>query len=187
MEDENSIVTVRCFLISEEDYKTLVNFCKDHGIENIPLRKNIFLETCVVDGIAEEPQPQNDASLYVADLRIVQSEMSEGKPGNILSVVGTCPELLEVSKGDVESIMKREDEDEDPYSLIDSDPLEGFNIGYYTEFSDLDLRKMTVVLREYFSGGVTFDTFRNRYAIGDDYFKFIVDGMEPDDEKRPRR
>lgn len=175
MQEESRHVTLRGLSISEESYNTLCNFCADYKIENIPLRKNMFVETSIVDGLVQKDAPETDNSFALTDLRLVVAPSMTGT-GNVLMVTGESEEIEELFYSELEEF------DNMGATIISDEPMVGIVISYDFDENVLDIPTLELKMKDYLQDVLLIDTFFIRYTTTKSLFGDIMDGREPEDE-----
>lgn len=175
MKEEQRHVTLRGLSVSEESYESIKNFCADYKIENVPLRKNMFVETTIVDGLVQKEAPETDNSFAVTELRLVVAPAMSGV-GEVLMITGESTEIEELFDAEVEEF---ENLDAD---IISDEPMIGVVISYDFDTNVLDIPTLELKMKDYLQDKLLVDTFFIRYTTSESLFGSILDGKEPEDE-----
>ena len=156
--------------VSQPTYETIVNFCADNGIENVPLANMMGYLLQIKDGSHGRMQVSLGKSFLMNDLEVVQMEATSGT-GSILFVEGVCPPLVQMCKD-----LKKKDDHEELDILVDDETV-GFVLAYDVE-GDVDLEKLTRELKAYLNDSVIFESFSTHYVNEESILDF-VDGIDP--------
>lgn len=175
MAKDKSHVTLRGVAISEQTYQVLQNFCSDYHIPNVPLKKNIFVETSIVDGLVQKEPPVTDNSFLIQNLTLLSAPSMTGK-GEVLMVVGESEELEDLFEQELEEFNK------EGYSTLSDEPSISVVISSDYSEVELDIESLELKLKDYLQDTMVMDTFFVRYTTSDVLFSDIYDGREPEGE-----
>lgn len=169
---KGNAVTLRGVTISNSDYELIKNFCSDVGLTDVPLRKNMFIETSLIYGFKRyQDNPIIPFRVTKLSLSAVDSMSGDGK---VLMLVGESDELETYIEE------QREQLNEDGEEIISDEPMIAFVISSFYEEGDFDINKLASRLWDYIPDGVVFDNVFSRYMTEDEAFDFVYDGLEPE-------
>lgn len=156
-------------MVNQDSYETLVNFCEDRGIENVPIRQNMFFPLRIADEYEERLPQFNKTTYNVMNLRLEVVDAISGE-GKTLIAVGDCPPLVEVK----DELSKGTDEEDEPFEYVE------FVLSNDFDETGFDIDMMNAKLKEYVEF-VSFAEFFTRYLDADDIFEYVLDGRFVED------
>lgn len=178
MKNKQRHMTLRGVTVSQQGYQTIKNFCADYKIENVPLKKNMFVEVGILEGLVQKEHPVTDNSFVMKDLRLVVSPSMKTGAETILMLTGECEELEELFDAEMESF---ENMDENVV-VVSDEPMIGVVISSDFENNSLDIATLELKLKDYLEDQLILDTFFVRYTTSEALFGSILDGVEPEGE-----
>jgi hypothetical protein len=156
--------------VSQPTYETIVNFCTDNKLLNVPLPEMMGYLLQIKDGSYGRIPTSLGKSFLMNDLEIIELEASSGD-GKILYVQGVCPPLIKMCK-DMETLDGYEE-----LNIMIDDETAGFVLAYDVT-PGLPLADLTRQFKEYLSDTVVFDSFSTHY-VNEDVVLDFIDGIDP--------
>ena len=169
---KGNAVTLRGVMISSSDYELIKNFCTDVGIDDVPLRKNMFIETSLIYGFKRfNNQHVMPFRVSKLSLSVVDSMSGDGK---VLMLVGESDDLEQFIADERSSLI------EDNEEVISDEPMLAFVISSFFDEDGVDINKLAAQLWGYIPDGVVFDSVFSRYMTEEEAFDYVYDGIEPE-------
>lgn len=170
-----SSITLKGIRVSKATHDTIVNFCTDHKIPNVPLRENMFVEVCIIDGlVANRDKSVELKTYYMGELELAIVESISDGVSRVLMVVGESESLERLFYDTC-------DQYRNSHKLISDEPSIAFVISSDIEDADLDLDYLAARLTEYLRDTVVLDEEFTSY-VTESGLNFVLDGMVPEED-----
>jgi hypothetical protein len=177
---KNRHITLRGVSVSKNCYDLINNFCSDYKIGNVPLQKNMFVETGIAEGLVQMELPPSTSSYTIKDLRlVVVPSMKTGKD-SVLVLTGESEEIEDLFYSEIEAFQSLDQK----VVILSDEPMVGVVISSEIDLekNPLDIATLELKLKDYLSDELVLDSVFVRYTTSQALFGSILDGKEPDGE-----